>query len=480
MSPSDSTHSATAPEQDEPLRRSLRLVFVAWFFGAVWASIISGAALTRYAKLVHLPLFGFGLLSALSFGSALVQLVSSYFLERTGRHKALFIIAGVTHRLLWIVIALVPWVFPPPWWWPAFLVCKLVTDIATNVGGPAWYTWMADLVPRRLRGRFFGRRNQAGLVVQLATTLVLGLVLDWAMAQGDEFLLKVISLALTVAAVSGAIDFLFFIPVPGPRAVVSQPDVSIVHIVAQPFKNPNFRRLLGFSGTLTFAAGFLGPFVWLYLFDVAGMSNTMATVVLVVVPTVVAMFAQVFWGHMIDRYGRKPILVIATCLIIHGAVVWLLVTNDHWVVGLVIVQLATFAWTGIDLASFNMLLGMSEAGEGRRYGTAYSAVSSVITALAGILSGLFGGAIAETFKDWHGMWFGIPVTYHAIIFAVSSGLRVFALFWLPGMKDEGAFHTRDSLRYIAADMYSSLLQIAVLPVRLVRHMGRVTYRVFKT
>ena len=68
------------PEGDDSLRQALRLVFAAWFFGAAWLSLVSGAALTRYAQLVHLPPFGFGLLAALGFAAALAQVASSYFL----------------------------------------------------------------------------------------------------------------------------------------------------------------------------------------------------------------------------------------------------------------------------------------------------------------------------------------------------------------------------------------------------------------
>src|SRR5437867_356835 len=99
-------------------RRSLRLVMLAWVFGAAWVNITTGAALTRYAKLMQMPTFGFGLLAALPFAGALMQLFASYVLERFGGRKGVFITVGIIHRGFWLGVAAIPWIFPGAWWWP--------------------------------------------------------------------------------------------------------------------------------------------------------------------------------------------------------------------------------------------------------------------------------------------------------------------------------------------------------------------------
>ena len=45
----------------------------------------------------------------------------------------------------------------------------------------------------------------------------------------------------------------------------------------------------------------------------------------VVVPLILSMLAYPVWGRLIDRLGRKPVLIIATALVVHGSVAWVFV-----------------------------------------------------------------------------------------------------------------------------------------------------------
>ena len=40
---------------------------VAWIFGAAWLYLTTGAVFTRFAKLLNMPAFGYGVLAALPF-----------------------------------------------------------------------------------------------------------------------------------------------------------------------------------------------------------------------------------------------------------------------------------------------------------------------------------------------------------------------------------------------------------------------------
>ena len=119
---------------------------------------------------------------------------------------------------------------------------------------------------------------------------------------------------------------------------------------------------------------------------------------------------------------------------------------------------------------------MSQSMGGRRYGTAYIAMTSFVTAVAGILSGLFGGAIAQWLEHWHGMLFGWPLTYHSVLFLLSSGLRLVALVFLIGLEDKGAYSTRMALRHMGSLLYSNAQQVVVVPARVIYHIARATYR----
>jgi len=272
------------------------------------------------------------------------------------------------------------------------------------------------------------------------------------------------------------LDFVSFLGVTGPRRHKPDPGLRLRDMIRQPLADRDFRLFIGYAATMTFAVGSVVQFIWLYLFDVAGLSNTRATILMGMMPLAIMLFTYPVWGRLIDRFGRKPVQVIAGLLVVNGATGWIFIASDGWLWGYLLVVLANVAWPGYELANFNTLLVMSMARSGRRFGAAYIAVANGIMALAGLLSGIAGGWAAEWLKDWRGALFGFPLTYHCLLFAASGLLRLAAVFWLTGMKDRGAHSTRDTWRYITATLYTSAFQAALMPLRAARHVGRMTFK----
>ena len=97
------------------LRQSLRLVTVAWMWGVVWMTCVSGDQMRAFAKMLGFNDFAFGLMGAIPFLATLGQLPAAIVVERTGLRKYLFLNCQIAARLLWLPIALVPLViFPGP------------------------------------------------------------------------------------------------------------------------------------------------------------------------------------------------------------------------------------------------------------------------------------------------------------------------------------------------------------------------------
>src|SRR5207244_6291759 len=59
-----------------------------------------------------------------------------------------------------------------------FLGCTLASSALGVAGNNAWTSWMGDLVPGALRGRYFGRRNGICALAATAFALAAGLALD--------------------------------------------------------------------------------------------------------------------------------------------------------------------------------------------------------------------------------------------------------------------------------------------------------------
>lgn len=449
-------------------------VTTAWMFGAAWMYLTMGATLTRFAQLVGLRPFWFGVLAAMPWAGALMQLPSSYIIARFGHRKRILMVAGILSRVTWVLIALIPWVLPNAWWWPMMLVLRACSSLSGHFMSPAVMSWFADLVPRRIRGRYFSRRNQLGRLVSLVASLVAATILDYYQGMGADVLLRAVSALLALGGVMGIVDFLWLAPVPD---VVHRPDrrQRFWTLFREPLRDRDFLHYLGYTATVTLGLGFIGQFVWLYLFDVLLLSNRAANVMLVGVHLVVGYFAVPWWGRLQDRLGQKPTLVIAGLVIVPGAASWIFVTPENWWLGYIGVVASLVGWAGVELANFNILLGMSASRKGQRQGSAFLAVNYVVVSLAGAVSGLFGGVVAHALEGWEGTLFGWRLTYHGVLFLISGALRLLALLWLIGMHEPQAQSTREAMRYIAANIYSNVRQGIFMPVRRVARLRRLAY-----
>ncbi len=465
-------------EPDEPeapqlnVRDAMWRIMVAWMFGAAWMFTTTSVALTKFAQCLGLPLFWYGYLGSLPLIGALAALPTSYFIARFGRRKRIFLIAGMTYRALWMLIALIPWVLPSAWWWPALMVLQAVSSLGAYVMSPAVLSWFADVIPRRVRGRYFSRWSQAGQIAGLLATFLVTYALDWAEPAGQKALLRTISITFAVAALLGVIDFLWLLPIPdvGQRP---HPKITLFELFREPLGDRSFRCYLAFNATRVLSMGYIGQYVYLYVSQVLGMDSRLTNVMVLVVPTLVSLLVIGAWGRLVDRLGCKPVLIISSVCVVHGAAAWILVTPETTWVGYIGVLVSVAAWTGVDAASFNLILGMSASHGGRRQGSAYLAVNSVAIAVAAALSGLLGGSVAQWLgKGWQTNVLGWPLTYHGVLFLISALLRIAAIPWLFLLHEPGAHTPSAAVQYVLKSAQSKLGQTVRRPFDAVRQFGR--------
>jgi MFS family permease len=478
------------------LRRAMSLVTWAWVFGSVWFTSISGAPVTLFAKHLRASNFEFGLLAALPFIASFLSIHASLLIERTGQRKRIFMTSLYAQRALWIPIALVPlWII---WRWgeqasrPAmvvFLVLLFVMHSMGSFGGPAWTSWLADIVPDRLRGRYFARRRQWGLLSAIPAAVVVGWLLDHSAAGSSYQTLRLCALVFACAAVFGIADIAMFHPVPHIR-VQPQPHLEIWQLLRGPLRNKEFLWFGGFVATLIFAISFMGQFVTLFLIekiriDGKPISNTGIQLMLLVAPMLAQLMVFHLWGRAVDRLGRKPALIIGALGLVPVGFGWCLMNSAQpWVLwfGYCLSALGGAFWTGVEVANLNVVLEFSgsrdddapEAG-----GSAYFVVNSLIINIAGMLGGLSSGVLAQLLKNWswdtHLAWLG-HITFYEVLFGLSGMLRLLAVVvFLPHLHEHGAGSAREVLRFMGANIYNNLFSSALQPLRYLRLKWKESY-----
>jgi len=466
------------------LRRALGVVTLSWVFGSVWFTAISGAPLTLFAKGLAASKFEFGLLSALPFIASLASMPASWLTERTGQRKRMFLSGLYTQRLLWFPIALVPtWIAvrygATGWAMTIFLVLVFLMHVAGNVGGPGWLSWMADVVPERLRGKYFSRRRQWGILTAIPAALFAGWFLDslttgTAEPDHNAVVLKWCAILFMCAAIFGLVDIAMFHFVPEIRRA-PQPSVPLLAVLKRPLHDREFLWFGGFIATLTFAVSFMGQFVTLYCIERVGVTNTGTQVMLLVAPMLAQLIVLPVWGHAADRMGKKPVLIIGALGLVPVGLGWCLMTSGTVWLGYLLSALGAAFWTAVEVANLNLVLeftGSDDNGNGGGGGSGYVAVNSVIINVAGCLGGLTSGVIAQSLADWQydtGFALIPQLTFYELLFAISGVLRLASVvIFLPHIHEHGAAGTREALRFMSANIYNNLFNAILQPIRFLR------------
>jgi MFS family permease len=475
---------AAGEVRGEDLRRSLWLVSSAWMFGSVWLTATSGAPLTLFARGLRATEFHFGLLAALPFIASLISLPASVLIDRTGQRKRIFMLSLYAQRLMWFPIALAPVLmiqqYGPAASAPAmgaFLLLLFVMHAGQAVGGPAWVSWMADIVPERSRGKYFGRRRQWGILTAIPAAWAAGFLLDRLHnPQGPGHNLTVLwwcAIIFMVAAVFGFIDIHLFRYVPDVR-VEPRRQQPLLRMFARPLRDPQFLWFAGFVATLVFAISFMGQFVTLYFIDKLRISSVQTQMILLVVPMLAQLAVFPVWGKVADRMGNKPVLALASLGLVPVGLGWCFMSADLLWLGYVLASLGAVLWAGVEVANFNVVLEMAGSGghEQRQGGSSYAAVNSVIINIAGCFGGLSSGLIAYSLRHWDwdiGILGLAPFTFYEVLFAVSAFLRLAAAaIFLPHLHEPEAKPTHEALRFMTANIYNNLFSAVLLPLRMIR------------
>jgi MFS family permease len=443
---SGSTQAIRGPE----LRSYLRLVTIAWGFGAAFFGATGGTALPELAKLLGASQFFFGLLAAAPFLGAAVQLPISWLIENTGRRKWLFIVPVTAHRLLFLMVAAIPFLLPESW--RGVRLCALVatlvlSSVLAGVGGPTWMGWMADMIPAKIRGRYWAFRRRVGLVTQMLAAFVAGWFIDYSAGTrlGSS---GGIAVVFAVAAVLGSTDVLLFTFIPEIPKRIAQARTTWRSLVVSPLRDRSFRQLMAYWFLLTFAnAGLIGTFFQRNLREIVQMRNSWVNFVLIISPCIGWYIAVKWWGRVSDRWGNRPILVLASAAVVISPLIWCFIRPESAWIGLLIPIYGGMVWSGIDMALSSTMLRFAEGGKT----SSYQAVAAIIIGLGGIFGPLVAGTLGQMLGNWQiqmgSLTFG---TYH-LLFLLGTGLQVLTVPLALRIEEPQARSAREVLRILYTD-----------------------------
>ncbi len=410
------------------IRKGLRFVILGNLCGNLFGTITTGATLTGYAGMLGANDFVFGVLTAMPFLGTIAQLPAAYIVSKTQKRKEYLLIYGITARLLWVIIGLVPLIIPEALpslrlWSVIFLVG--ISSISSSFINVSFTSWLADLLPIRIRGRWLSGRDRIISVVGISIGLATAQILDSV----SGFTGYVV--VLVVGGIFGLIDMAFISKVPD-VPIKKRPDIKFFGVLKSFFADKPFFRFTVFWTLWCFTANFAGPYINRYALGPLGLSFMQVTLYGQVAAALVTILLISKWGRVIDRYGSKPALWVS-CLatsLVPGIMVFSQ-PGSFWSFLLYNAVGAAF-WIASNLAAHNLLLSLSPPDQRPSYIAIFTCFNSIAGSFLGIL---LGGAFLEWMPDIFAA--GAFWDKYKVVFTIGVCTRLAAtLVCMPGISND--------------------------------------------
>ncbi len=417
------------------VRRALKISTGEGMLAEVVTACAGGAVLTGYAMHLGASPVVIGLVAALPQLAHLVQLPAAFTTRLLGHRRASLWMVGLSRQALLPLIAL-PFLPLGDASKQLILLGVAAFSAALGVlGNNAWVAWMGELVPERLRGRYFGRRTGLCLFAGAAASAGSGLALDTFRADGRVglALAGLAVLACLAGAVTSWLLSLQHDPETmsdGERLAAPQPPRSPPTLAQStlPFRDPDARGFLVYQLVWNGAVGLAASYFALHMLRNLEMGFTMMAVHGTAV-AFVRMLAAPLWGRAIDRLGAKPVLLFCSYGVSIIPLLWLFPTPQMLLLPLALdVLLSGILWGGHGVAAFALPLSLAPR-EGRPfYLGAFAMVGGVAFTIATAAGGLIAQAVPDRFTlmghelyDLHVLFL---LTAVARVGAASLGLRI--------------------------------------------------------
>jgi MFS family permease len=459
------------------IRQSLRASTADGVFATLFTNATGGALISSFFLELGATSAEIGLLAAIPMLANLLQPLGAYLSERTtSRQLYCRWIYGVA-RSVWLLLAVgIGWMG----WNQSIdvrtlllwtLGITLVSHALGALGSAAWLSWMAVLVPRRLRGRYFGLRNSAVNLTNLISIPLMGLFLSkwqggpiqgYGIILGGGIAAGFISTAFQAWMVDidpQVIRHETGTTVTTPSSQISskrslrqfakksqQPSQQSSDLSSPPAADYSPLAFIVYFILWTFSVNLSAPFFNLYLLD--SLSFEISRVTLYTSLSAAAnLLLLMVWGKLADQIGNRALLLSIGVLVAITPLLWLGTGANPasiWLWFPLLHLLGGGTWAAIDLCTNNLQLGIAPL-KGQ---STYFGLVAAVGGISGAAGTIAGGFLASI--DSMGGILGL--------FALSSVLRLIALLPLVFVQERHGLSLRQLLGIQAPDIEAATLK----------------------
>ena len=430
------------------LNGAKRAIIVAGCLAAAYTQLTTSPATIAYVRSMGANEFHIGILGALPTLMLFMQFVAAVMVNHLQYRRHWWFWAALTHRLMLLPTAIGPWMFPGyscEFWVWVLLLTTAVNQTLLHFSSPLWLSWMGDYLPHEGLSSFWGSRQ---LWMQITAAASLLAAAFFVLHSGLS--LEVSYAVMTcVGTALGVADLLLFRKVFEPP-VNRVPSPRLRKVLAEPFRNREFRRYIGFMCFWNFAAMAGAPFISLYLLAEIGMDLFQVLMLWTISWIGGAMLSRTL-GRWADLHGSQPVLVMCVALKSSNMLALLLVppspTLAFWILTPCFMLDAVLN-AGILIANNGFMIKNSPT-ENR---TMYIAATTAIAGMVGGITSILAGWMMQSLAGHQWTVLGWTIENFQIMFLISIVLRWAAFVMTRYVHEPHARHTWDVMKEIVTEM----------------------------
>ena len=296
-----------------------------------------------------------GLLSSIpGLISPLSQIFGSKLMEKYSRKKIVFL-SVVLQSLMWIPIlslALLLWKNLFVEYLPITLIIfYTLFSVFGSIGGPAWFSMLGDIVPDKIRGKYFSKRGRICGIIALLSTISAAFLLDIFKTHG--YVLFGFALIFSIACIFRLISSYYFKQHYDPKFKLDDGYYFSLWQFIKKAPSNNFGKFSLFVSLFYVGVMISSPFFGAYMLRDLHFSYT--TYMLVnISATIFSLLAMPFVGKISDKYGNRMLYKIGAIMVGIVPILWIFSPSAVYII-LVPQLVSGIGWAAFNLATSNFI-----------------------------------------------------------------------------------------------------------------------------
>lgn len=312
---------------------------------------------------------------------AIAQLAGAWAIEKLGHRRSLIAIVGMIQAIGYLPLFWIPYLFPAH---GARIVVSLGTllIVICNFSVPGWASIVGDMVPRRLRGRYFGRRTALAMLAMLLSMLASGRIVAASESHGNPWLGFgiVFSIAMVARAASAILLAKYVDP---PFRADKTASFSFVQFMKTAGKT-NFGRFTIAAALMNGAANLSGPYFTQYMLrDLHWTKDQYAVIQAALLLSQLTFLS--WWGRLCDRHGNRSVILATGALMPVLPMFWCV--TDSFPMLLAVQIFSGMVWSGFNLACSNFIFDSIDGTRRHRAFGYYNLINGMVSLVTGSIIG---------------------------------------------------------------------------------------------